>query len=172
MSIFASQTQSDPIPLPMDPPHWVLVRKLTARETERAQEGHRESLLTGSTRSWAVAFRRMLEKGAQDPEVLQAIADPLTGYDRYALVRAGLVAWSYPQTLTPIAAKAAGDGAPAPAYDAIEDLDDDAVDFIAREVLRLTKPSLFHQSAADVEAEKKTPDAAASSARWERAGAV
>ena len=158
-SPFASQTQSDPILLPFDPPHTVIVRKLTGREIEAAQEAHRGTLASGSARSWAVTFRRMLEKGASDPDVLKAIADPLTGYDRFALVRSGLVAWSYPQSVTPIAAKAEIKGKPgAPAIeasDAIEDLDDEALDFIATEVLRLTKPHLFHATVEDAEVAQK-----------------
>ena len=133
MSIFASQTQQT-IPIPFDPPNTVTVRKLTGRETEEAQEAHRSSIATGSARSWAATFRRMLEHGASDPDVLKVIADPLTGYDRYALVRSGLVAWSYPLPVKP------ADGA---ATGAVDDLDDEAVDFIAREVLRITKPGLF-----------------------------
>lgn len=162
MSIFASETTSDRIPIPFDPPHWIQVRKLTGRETERAQEAHRDTLATGSARSWATTFRRMLEKGAKDPEVLKVIRDPLTGYDRYALVRSGLVAWSYPRSLKPIGAIPAvlKDGqivTPAvEASDAIEDLDDEAVDFIATEVLRLTKPHLFYATAEDADAEKKS----------------
>jgi len=155
-SPFASHTTSDPIPLPFDPPHWVQVRKLTGRETERAQEAHRDTLASGSARSWAATFRRMLEKGATDPDVLKVIRDPLTGYDRYALVRAGLVAWSYPQ---PIRAdqKTLGD----PEVDAIDDLDDEAVDFIAREVLRLTKPALFAATEEDAAAAARELQAAA-----------
>jgi len=144
MSIFASQTQQT-IPIPFDPLNTVTVRKLTGRETEEAQEAHRSSIATGSARSWAAAFRRMLEHGASDPDVLKAIADPLTGYDRYALVRSGLVAWSYPLPVKP------ADGA---ATGAVDDLDDEAVDFIAREVLRLTKPGLF-ATQEEAEADRK-----------------
>lgn len=140
MSIFASQTQSDPIPIPLDPPHTITVRKLTGREVEAAQEAHRSSIASGSARSWAATFRRMLESGASDPEVLKAIADPLLGYDRYAVVKAGLMAWSYPQ------APSAPDG--------VDDLDDEAVDFIATEILRLTKPALFLTPEASEQARK------------------
>lgn len=159
-SIFASQTQQT-ISISFDPPNTVTIRRLTGREVEAAQEAHRSSFTTGSARSWAAAFRRMLEHGASDTEVLKAIADPLTGYDRYALVRSGLVAWSYPQSVTPVAAKDAvpADGkkpaqAAVPAADAVDDLDDEAVDFIATEVLRITKPLLF-QTKEDAEADKK-----------------
>ena len=157
---FASLTVSDPIPLPFDPPHTVTVRKLTGREIEAAQEAHRGNLASGSARSWAVTFRRMLEKGAGDPEVLKALADPLTGYDRYALVSAGLVTWSYPQLIAaPDKVLVLPKGEVPPPIDRqkhIEDLDDEAVDFIATEVLRITKPGLFHATEEDAAAEKKS----------------
>ena len=162
MSIFASLTVSDPIPIPFDPPHSVIVRKLTGLEHDAAQEAHRGNFASGSPRLWAATFRRALEKGASDPVVLQALADPLTGYDRFTVVRAGLVSWTYPQAIKPVAATAAtaGEGsAPAAtaaveAADAIADLDDEAVDFIAREVLRRTKPRLF-QTADEAEIARK-----------------
>lgn len=169
VSIFASQTQSDPIPIPFDPPHTVTVRRLAGHEIEKAEEAHRDSIATGSARSWAVTFRRMLEKGATDAEVMKAVASPLTGYDRYSLVRAGLVAWTYPQSVKPVKAKAAvpakGATPASPAveaYDAIDDLDDEAVDFIATEVLRLTKPALFLTAEEDVETAQKELHAVAS----------
>lgn len=154
-SPFASHTVSDPIPLPFDPPHTVTVRKLSGREIEAAQEAHRDNLASTSPRSWAATFRRALEKGATDPEVLKAIRDPLTGYDRYALIAAGLVAWSYPQwvVLRTDPVNKAGDLVKRMA--SLEDLDDEAVDFIATEVLRLTKPGLFHATEDDAEAAQK-----------------
>jgi hypothetical protein len=163
---FASLLVSDPIPLPFDEGQWVKVRKLSGRQIEAAQTAHRGNLASGSARSWAATFRRMLETGASDPDVLHAIADPLTGYDRYALVRFGLVAWSYPQSVTPIAAKPEIKGKPGSpaveASDAIEDLDDEAVDFIATEVLRLTKPALFHATEEDAETAQREVDPAPS----------
>jgi hypothetical protein len=167
-SPFASLTVSDRIPLPFDDGQWIQVRKLTGRECERAQEAHRGSLATSNPRSWAATFRRALEKGATDPEVLQALRDPLTGYDRFVLVRSGLVAWSYPQALTPVPATPATkhkDGSTTPAIaaaDAIEDLDDEAVDFIATEVLRLTKPALFHATEEDARTAEREVDPAPS----------
>ena len=145
---FASLTTSEPSPLPFDEGQWVKVRKLTGREIEAAQDAHRGGFASGSTRAWAATFRRALEKGATDPDVLKALADPLTGYDRYVLARAGLVAWSYDGVINRVEPSA-------DVYDAIRDLDDDAVDFIAREVLRLTKPALFMATIEDAEAARK-----------------
>jgi len=160
MSIFASHVQSDPIPIPWDPPHWVRVRKITGRQVESAQLAHRDGLALGSARSWATTFRRMLEKGADDPEVRKAIANPLTGYDRFSLVRAGLVAWSYPESIKPVTVKGNGTD-PGVVVDAVEDLDDEAVDFIATEVLRLTKPGLFAATEEDAAALQRELQAAA-----------
>jgi len=163
VSIFASQTQSEPIPIPFDPPHTVIVRKLTGLECDAAREAHATGVAAGGSRLWATKFRRILEGSLSDKrEVEQAIADPLTGYDRYALVRAGLVAWTYPQSIKPIPAQPASNGKPAvEPYDAIGDLDDEAVDFIATEVLRITKPALFYTAREDVErAQKERPAAA------------
>jgi hypothetical protein len=155
-SPFASHTVSDPLPLPCDPPHTVTVRKLTGREIEAAQEAHRGAMATGSARSWAAAFRRMLEHGASDPEVRAAIRDPLTGYDRFALVRSGLVAWSYPLPIRRQETTATGTNGTVTVVDAVEDLTDEAVDFIATEALRLTKPALFQATAEAAAEEKKS----------------
>jgi hypothetical protein len=153
-SPFASYTQSDPIPLPFDPPHTVTVRKLTGRELEAAAEAQRDGIANGRARAWPTLLRRALVKGATDPEVLKAIRDPLTGYDRFTLVRTGLVAWSYPLPIKRSDTTATGTTV-ITVVDAVEDLDDEAVDFIATEVLRLTKPGLFLATAADAEADQK-----------------
>ncbi len=161
MSIFASQTQ-ETFPIPWDPPHTVTVRKLTGKEVEAAQEAHHGSIATGRARSWATTFRRMLEKGASDPEVLKAIADPLTGYDRFAVIQAGLRAWTYPPRLMPPAdLKDLGVRATIAAEreQAIDDLDDEAADYIATVILKLTKPGLFHATEEDATAAQKETDA-------------
>lgn len=140
MGIFASQTQQT-IALPFDAPNTVTVRKLTGRQIEAAQDAHRDAFVSGSARLWSLTFRRALERGSKDPDVLKAIHDPLTGYDRFVLVKYALVAWSYPQKIE----------------DAIEDLDDETVDFIALGALRLTKPGLF-QTATEAEDDQKKAD--------------
>lgn len=155
MSIFASQTKSDPISIPFDAPHTIVVRKLTGREYEAACEAHRGSVATGRPNAWPALFRKALTAGASDPDVLKAVADPLTGHDRYALVRAGLVSWSYTESIKVL--PAVGD---TPAIDAVGDLDDEAIDFIATEVLRLTKPALFVAPEAVEDANTQLPAAA------------
>jgi hypothetical protein len=167
--MFASLTQSDPIPVPFDPPHTIVVRGLTGRECDAAREAHATGVALGGARHWATKFRRMLEGSISDKAyVEQAIRDPLTGYDRYALVRGGLIAWSYPRPIT--VRQAAGADllllkAEQEARDAaINDLEDEGVDFIATEVLRRTKPALFLTTEEDVAAAQKERPAAAPSA--------
>lgn len=169
-SPFASHTNSDPIPFPHDPPHTFIVGRLTGIEIEAAQAAHGDSLVAGDARHWAAKFRRILEGSISDKAAIaEAIRDPLTGFDRYALVRSGLRSWTYPLALTPpivavpaIAAGPNGLAPPAvPAYDPIADLDDETVDLIATEVLRLTKPALFLTTEEDVERVQKELPAAA-----------
>ena len=147
MSVFASLTTSDRVPLPFDEGQWVKVRKLTGSEYEAAQVAHRVEFVAGD--KWAGLFRRALEQGPSAADVQKALADPLTGFNRYVLVRAGLVAWSYDGAINRV--EPAAD-----VYDAIRDLDDDAVDFIAREVLKLTKPGLFVETPEAADEEKKS----------------
>jgi hypothetical protein len=166
---FASLIVSDPIPCPFDAGQWVIVRKLTGRQIEAAQAAHAGAMADGGARTWAARFRRILERAATpDAEILQAIADPLTGYDRFALVRAGLVAWSYPQKIHVRAEKGSDvllRKADQEARDAIvDDLDDESIDFIATEVLRLTKPALFFATQEDAERAQKELSAAAPAA--------
>jgi len=148
MSIFASQTQ-ETISIPFDPPHTVTVRKLTGKEHEAAQVAHRAGVAAVRPNMWSAYFRRVIESATStDGDVRAAIADPLLGYDRFVVVKSGLLAWTYPEPMTRT----------------IDDLDDESVDFIATEILRLTKPALFFISEEDAKAAQKETDAAPPSA--------
>jgi len=155
-SPFASLTVSDPIPLPWDAQAWCKVRRLTARELDQAAESHRGQFASGNPRQWPGLLRRALEKGASDPEVLTAIRDPLLGYDRFSLVRSGLVAWSYPFPLQKTTTTATGTTA-ITIVDPIDDLDDEAIDFLAHAVLKLTKPGLYLTPEQADEEKKREP---------------
>lgn len=154
-SPFASLVVSDPIPLPFDDGQWIKVRKLTGRQHSEAQAAHRVRFVA-SNEKWAGFFRASMAHGPSSEEAQRVLNDPLTGYDRHELVRLGLVAWSYPQSITPVTVTSTVEGEPDRIEDAIEDLDDDALDFIAREVLKLTKPGLFVEATEESEAQKKS----------------
>jgi hypothetical protein len=138
-------TTPDPIPLPFDEGQWIQIRKLNGQQHEEAQRAHRAGFATDN--KWAGFFRAVAGSGPSSDDVKRILADPLTGYDRYTLARAGLVAWSYPGAINAVEP-------PTTEYDAIRDLDDDAVDFIAREVLKLAKPSLFQSREEQEQARK------------------
>lgn len=140
-SPFASLTTSPAIPLPFDEGQWVQVRALTGEEYEAAQVAHRAEFVSGDR--WAGLFKQALQDGPTDASVQAALADPLTGFNRYALVRSGLVAWSYSASIAPVTTEGE-------TVDAVKDLTDDAVDFIARAVLKRTKPKLFETEHDDV----------------------
>ena len=145
-SPFASMSVSDQLPMPCDPEQWVKVRALSGQQYEAVQDVHRASFMVSSEK-WAGFFRA----NATDPnsdEVQRILTDPLTGHNRHALVREGLDSWSYDAAINRTEP-------PADQYDAIRDLNDDAIDFIAREVLKRTKPGLFVISAEDAEQAKK-----------------
>ena len=149
MSMFASRT-TDTIPIPFEPGQTITLRKLTGGETDAAQEAHLRSTIAGrwSPHGWAQTFQQQLAKGtATAADVVKVLADPLTGYDRLTLATAGIVAWSLPD--------------PAVSPEAIADLGDDELDWVAREILRRTKPALF-LTAEDAKAAEKELSAPAS----------
>lgn len=140
MSIFASRTQKT-IPVPFDPPHEVTIQKLAGRHLRKAHEAWLEELYTGvRNRGGATAQKEMQalfddrdkKKADETSDAEKAIAevqdDPLNGLDKFTVVRYGVKAWSYD---IPVSSES------------IDDMDDDAVDFVATEIMRLTKPALF-----------------------------
>lgn len=134
MSIFASHTQKT-LPLAMDVPHTVTIQKVSGKDLEAVQFAHLLGVQTGRGRNWATKFMQLAGSGqATEADAKKVLDDPLSGFDRIALVKAGLKAWTYTDAA----------GAPKSITDAaMADLDDEALEFIATEILRLTKPALF-----------------------------
>lgn len=147
MSMFASRT-TDTMPIPFESGQTITLRKLTGGETDAAQEAHLRATIAGrwSPHGWAATFQRQLAKGVV-ADVQQALTDPLLGYDRLTLATAGIVAWSMSE--------------PALSPEAIADLGDDELDWVAREILRRTKPALF-LTVEDAKAAEKELSASAS----------
>jgi hypothetical protein len=150
MSIFASDT-TETFEVPFDPPHTVTIRKLTGKKLMKAQKAFFNELIAEvQSRGGARVqkdIEQLFEKGTKTAEEIAKVkADPLNGYDKHALIAAGLASWTYPKSLEPVAVTektADGREVTVMVVPAIEDLDDEAVEFFATEVLRLTKPSLF-----------------------------
>ncbi|HXH05851.1 MAG TPA: hypothetical protein VNI83_04600 [Vicinamibacterales bacterium] len=127
--MFATACQ-ETLPVPGDPSHTVTIRRLSALELEEAQRA-----------AAAAATKRLLELGgASVLKELSALGgsvaapatsepiDPLQAYDRRLVLRAGIVSWSYERPVTP---------------EAIDEIEPEAAEAIARAILRLTRPSLF-----------------------------
>jgi hypothetical protein len=129
MSIFASDTATT-IPIPFDAPHTATIGKLTGRQLELAQAAHLKDFIGGnSPRGWPAIFKKAVAAGtALESDARHTLEDPLIGYDRMTIVRNGLKGWSYFEKSLP---------------SAVEDLDDEALEFFAIEIMRITKPGLF-----------------------------
>lgn len=129
MSIFASRTQQV-LALPFDPPHTVTIQQLAGRQLEQARQASQAAAVATLQRMGGPAFQKELG-GMGDPTavaklVAEAHADPLTGFDRDVVLLKGIKAWSYDEPVTP---------------SAIEDLREEAADFLARAILELTLPA-------------------------------
>lgn len=139
------------LPVPFDPPHEVTIRKLAGRHLERARNAFLTSLFRDvQTRGGAAVQKEMQllfsrdgsARDDIDEQVRKVAADPLNGFDRYVIVQAGLVAWTYPESLKPERV-VDEDGTVSMRCAAIDDLDEDTLTWLALEVMRLTKPALF-----------------------------
>lgn len=129
------------IELPHDPPHTVTIQKLPGRHYYEADRQNDYAAQEYVQKMGGAEFRRQLAdalKGQDTEEAFkQARRDPVHGFDKYIVLKAGIRAWSYTEA----------DGTPIPVTpEAIEDLDVDTVEYVAREILRYTKPTLFMTS--------------------------
>lgn len=150
MSSFASRTQKT-IENPFDKPHTFTIHRLSGGATERAEAEHLRKFVLGLTpRGWAKKFHAVIEHGrAKAEDIAAAIRDPLAGLDRATVVREALVGWSYTEVV---------DGKETPLTvneKAIDDLDDETVEYLATEIMKLTKPSLFATPEEQETARKK-----------------
>ena len=139
MSIFASRAQKT-IELPFDAPHTVTIQKLAGRHLEKARQESLFQSVDYVKRIGGLAFQKELAAatGGDDAEKKRAVEDaqqdPLTSVDVRTVLQFGIKAWSYDQAVT---------------TEAVEDLTDEAAEFLAREILRFTKPALFDAEAAE-----------------------
>lgn len=141
MSSFASRNQQV-ISNPFEAGVTFTIQKLSGGAVERAQAEHIRKFIGGqSPRGWEQTFRRAMASGtATENDVARALGDPLAGFDRLSVVKAGLKAWSYEQAVTDKAIE--------------DDLDDETLEYLAIEIMRLTKPARF-QTEEEAEAARK-----------------
>jgi len=147
-SPFARDTQSAPITVPFDSEHSIVVRRLTGGEVEEAERVALRGFVNGKpTRGFSAHIARIFAGAGTDADAVKAANDPLKGYDRITLIRGGLVSWTYKEPIAP----GVVDGV---LVDAIDGLTDEAQEFMATEVARLTWPWKF-QTVEQYEADRK-----------------
>lgn len=134
MSIFASRTQRV-VELPFDVPHTVTIQKLAGRQVEKAREANQFASAERLKGMGGVAFQRELgelgDPAATAVLIAKAQADPLNTFDRATVLQKGIVAWTYEEPV----------GVPLPVtVAAIDDLSEEAAEFLARAILELTLP--------------------------------
>lgn len=167
MGIFASRTVNT-IPIPFDPPNTVTIKKLSGGHIERAQKNFFNGLVGDIQARGGASVQRDIEtlfkkeptddaKETLNVAVEEVKKDPMNGYDKATLVRYGVSAWTYPESLVPVPViekDERGRDVTVMRVPALDDLTDEALDFFAEQVLRLTRPQLF-QSKDDQDAEQK-----------------
>lgn len=167
-SPFAHATAS--LEIPFDPPHTVTVQQLNGRQLGKAKQVFFNNLIAevqvrgGAKVQKDVETLFQVDAADVTAEVEKLKSDPLNGFDKYTLLYDGIKGWSYPQSLERVpVAELTSDGRAitvmrVPAIDA---LSDEAVDFFATEIMRLTKPSLF-QTKEEAKAAQREADGVSS----------
>ena len=107
------------VDIPHEDGEWLEVRRLSWRELEAASDTATDALMA-----------RMKQLGGEMVQALRSVtteqqADPFGGYDRQAVLVAGLKAWSYDAKVTP---------------ENLALLDEETAAFAYREILTLSKP--------------------------------
>ena len=129
MSIFASYVTRT-VPLPFDEPHTVTIQKLSGKALQAARQAQVAASMDFVKTMGGAAFGRELAdvgaSAAVAAEVERRQADPARQYDRPTVLAKGVKAWTYPDPPTP---------------DRLDDLDEQAADFVFRAILDLTLPN-------------------------------
>jgi len=156
----SSRRSKKTITIPFDPrpdgtPHEVTIQKLAGRHLRKADEERDFALNEYVDKMGGDAYRERVaaqhaklaaeRKASGEPAV---IGDPVHAFDQLTLVKSGATAWTFVDL---------EDGTPIPVTDAeVDELDAERLEFIAREVLRFTKPALFLDFDKREDAKKKT----------------
>lgn len=141
MSIFTSLV-SQVLDVPGVAGATVTVRKLAPKHLDAARKASQDKAFAEMKRTREALDQSFLDRvmetmaGAGGPV---KAADPLLAYDRVTLMEAGVTAWSFDLPVT---------------RETLEDLDEDTADWLARAILRLSRPALF-ESEAEQEAARK-----------------
>lgn len=140
MNSFSSRSATT-IPIPHDPPHEVTICKLSGGKLRQADEARDFALaryidqMGGATYRESVAAQYAKaaadRKAAGEPPV---VSNPAQAFDSITVIKGGTKAWTFQNE----------DGTPILVTpEAIEDLSAETQEYLAEQILRYTKPSLF-----------------------------
>lgn len=161
-SPFASRTVVT-LPIPFDPPNEVTLQKLAGRHLQKAEVAAQANWIETMDAKGGIKKQREILKAYKDDEPKpdpekepepepEKPVDPLAQLDPYTVCRFGIKAWTYDESLSL--------DADTQRIAALDDMDQDSLEWFATEVMRLTRPRLFQTKAEHKEAEKN--DSAAS----------
>lgn len=144
MSIFTSHV-TKVLELASAPGQSITIRKLAPKHLRESTLAAQKDSMQNLRDLGGTAFIRELQELQQsDKPPTEERPDPLTLHHVPTLLKAGVVSWTLAEKVT---------------TETLEDLDDELQEWLAREILRLSKPALF--AAVDAEADRKN-DAALS----------
>jgi len=123
-----------------DPDQTVTIRKLAPEHLERAMKTQQRRVVQDLREMGGLSVLKEFQDLKQSPETApEVVADPLLQFDRVTLLETGITAWTYEQQISRATCA---------------DLDEETAEYLAREILRYAKPSLF-LAADEAHAEKK-----------------
>lgn len=116
-----ASTQTKRLDIPHEPGEYIEIRMLSARKREEAHDAKMQSIIRALS-GGADLFKSAMESGPDEPKAEKdpSEKDPLTSFDKWMILRAGIVSWSYNAKVRP---------------DTIDDLDEETADWAAREIL-------------------------------------
>lgn len=132
-SIFTNRVTRDLAVPDTEPVQTVVIRKLAGRHLEAAAvEAQRKSMANVKVIGGPALVKEFMAIRDPKPAPAEGEApkpvDPMNDYDATVLVQKAVLSWTFDEPLSAAA---------------IEEMDDEVLDWLAREVLRLAKPKLF-----------------------------
>lgn len=118
----------------------ITIRKLAPKHLDEARKVSQDRAFAEVQRTRDMLSADFLERVMAETKPDQgSVRDPLLAYDRVVLMQHGVTAWSFDQPVS---------------VESFEDIDDDRADWIAGQILRLSKPSLYQTESEQEDARK------------------
>jgi hypothetical protein len=115
------------VPIPHEEGEWLRLRMLGGKKLQEARDVNSDRALATFRKMGAEGIQAIQKMTRQDADAALK-TDPLAEYDIDVLLRAGIVAWSYDEKVTP---------------QAVEELDEATRKWAATEILKMSLPGVF-----------------------------